>query len=1826
MAADFIVGLEVQPRGAGLRQAAAQTKVLTDETRKSGEENRRAAAANTELERAERRRAATEADLTRSTKAQTSALGDYHRALVVAATAAAAMVAVAITRAILQQASAYEQLRIQLRTVTGSAESAASAFEMIKRFAVATPFEVSNITAAFVRLKAVGIEPTEALLRSLGDTASAFGRDITDFTAAVISATAGEMESLKSFGVVARVQGDQVKFTFQGVTTQIHRDSQSIVGYLKMIGDTKFAGGMERQAKSMQGAISNVKDAFAAFADAVGRAGVTEAIAHLAATITATFSGTAEAARTFGSALAAAVKLLELVFSAVVKGAWLLVAVVQVLMALKVASWFLALANAIAVATGATVTFKGALSSLAVAGPLAAIGIALLAVIVLMERYILTTRAAHAAEMEKVTRSNELFGYYQTLRANKIGLTEAEAAYAVEVRKTMEAERAALVVALQRAKAEAVTRQFAPAAGFAPSDTARQERVKDLEREVQTIDNLLNGLEKEWDRLGKLPTIKLPVDTGEVDKAAKKLADLLAGFQRTAEQAERIQAEQASGGASGVARVTAEIERQNAAYQALHSLEGVSAAAKAKLTGIIEGLVGRTQAANRATAEGAAETARDLTYTNAAIEAEARLADAKSQTSAASREAAIQTEADTIARSEQREEDSAYVAGLLRVIRVREDYLAGVALEIAAVERQIAHSATLRQKRAEVADAQAQDTAATRRLTIELEAETEARARGVQIGTIWHQLLLAISATRAQEIAVLDQQSAAQRRLNEVETQRARARAEFTDWNRQRDAAAAYGTEIAGILGSYGLLSEATRELTIREEALAAFREAGNTRTLEQIEAELRGYAAVEESLARVAAATEMQAYVVEPVRAEWARLGETLQSAVIDRLIDGQIEAEDIGKALLRSMLHAIAEMLKRWILAHRAMQAEAMRTAAVNAAAAQAGGGGGAGIGTNLGGGFGSWGAGGGGAAGGLSATAVGAGATVAIFAAIYFGVSQWIKTNKDQVASVTFRLQEEVGGAVFDIKGNSDNVKKVTDAIHGAGKAVVDWLRSIGGAIEGASSGAVSVWREGQGKNTSWFVQVAGGVKEWFRSQEEAFSFAMVEALRAANITGLSPIVAAAIKNNVFRTMEELQSGIADALKVASFGESGAGAEMRAVSAEMDRLRASMREMIGTGAELADALNRINAQEILLVQSQRDAITGKVRTAEEEYQMHLLEMRAWNAQREMRLSLIAVDIARTKAEIAAYGGTKLLINGGGGGGGAGAGDGGLMGLGRTFLWLAGVTSTATEIMTSSGDAGLDALNAYLKSLQDLYDALKAIPPITPEEVPQGSGQRPGAGGGAGGGQRQARIDLLAEVESWKLTDVGKALQDATAWFSSFKASLKDMGFTAAQQAAIMVAATEELARRQQEIKAAQLSASRDFINAGTAAGGPLIKSLDDNRKTQLALIAANRDLQKQGLLSQREMRELNRAIHEAGVRQRDQMIGSAADQLFADLYQLLGDEEAAAQLRFDLTLAELDLRREELRLAMLTAGYTEERMRAILEPLGILIQRVREAGPAIFGPGAGAGGAESQGPAGKVWSHGRWVSANEGGGGASSAVDRMREANELLASYRDQGRNEYDVARSKVEADFAIIRAALGNTAEVADQFGAAMGRLRTQFLEGVREVYDSLSLSQFSPLEQGDRLALAQQEFAAGMAAIRLGDWSQVQSIATRAQAVLQEAQAALPTGSQAYFQIFSGVKSALAELLGKGTAPGSIPEASFPTSPSNNVLNFQGPVAPSAGAPAVNLGPVVTELRTGSTEVKVELRGIRQATEDSRAELRGIRGQLDAGIKIAGGVN
>lgn len=180
--------------------------------------------------------------------------------------------------AIFSANTTFEKLSASLKTVTGSTEAAQEAFALIEKFAVDTPYQLNEIVEAFIRLQALGLDPSEEALTSYGNTASAFSRNMIDFVEAVADATVGEFERLKSFGIKANTLTDEVKFTFAGVMTTVKKNAADIEKYLRSLGDVQFAGAMDEQMKTMNGVLSNIEDSFEKLYRQVGQSGLNDAL------------------------------------------------------------------------------------------------------------------------------------------------------------------------------------------------------------------------------------------------------------------------------------------------------------------------------------------------------------------------------------------------------------------------------------------------------------------------------------------------------------------------------------------------------------------------------------------------------------------------------------------------------------------------------------------------------------------------------------------------------------------------------------------------------------------------------------------------------------------------------------------------------------------------------------------------------------------------------------------------------------------------------------------------------------------------------------------------------------------------------------------------------------------------------------------------------------------------------------------------------------------------------------------------------------------------------------------------------------------------------------------------------------------------------------------------------------------------------------------------------------------------------------------------------------------------------------------------------------
>ena len=222
----------------------------------------------------QKRIARLEKSLGRATKA-TIGLGSAAK---IAATAFAAIGFTRLVGSVVNTIRQFQDLRQTLITIEGDANKAAQAFDLIREFTSGTTFQLGEVTNAFITFKNAGLNPTAEFMTNIGNIAAGMGKRIDDVAKAVFNATTGEFEMLKQLGIKVKTEGDKLTVNFRGTAFNIKNDGQEIIDFLSEVGRVKFAGAIERQAQTLSGAFSNMKDEFAIAANEIGEGGLTEAL------------------------------------------------------------------------------------------------------------------------------------------------------------------------------------------------------------------------------------------------------------------------------------------------------------------------------------------------------------------------------------------------------------------------------------------------------------------------------------------------------------------------------------------------------------------------------------------------------------------------------------------------------------------------------------------------------------------------------------------------------------------------------------------------------------------------------------------------------------------------------------------------------------------------------------------------------------------------------------------------------------------------------------------------------------------------------------------------------------------------------------------------------------------------------------------------------------------------------------------------------------------------------------------------------------------------------------------------------------------------------------------------------------------------------------------------------------------------------------------------------------------------------------------------------------------------------------------------------------
>lgn len=182
----------------------------------------------------------------------------------------------------------FEILEKRLEALTGSAEAGEEAFAWIRDFTKNTPFQLEQVTDAFVRAKAFGLDPMNGTLQAVADQAAKTGGGMEALNGIVTALgqsyskgkiQAEEMLQLVERGVpawdlLAKATGNSVA-ELQKMTTAGQLGRREIKLLIDELGRAG-TGAAEEQMSSLQGIVSNLSDTWTEFLNEINQQGLLE--------------------------------------------------------------------------------------------------------------------------------------------------------------------------------------------------------------------------------------------------------------------------------------------------------------------------------------------------------------------------------------------------------------------------------------------------------------------------------------------------------------------------------------------------------------------------------------------------------------------------------------------------------------------------------------------------------------------------------------------------------------------------------------------------------------------------------------------------------------------------------------------------------------------------------------------------------------------------------------------------------------------------------------------------------------------------------------------------------------------------------------------------------------------------------------------------------------------------------------------------------------------------------------------------------------------------------------------------------------------------------------------------------------------------------------------------------------------------------------------------------------------------------------------------------------------------------------------------------------
>lgn len=807
---------------------------------------------------------------------------------------------------------------------------------------------------------------------------------------------------------------------------------------------------------------------------------------------------------------------------------------------------------------------------------------------------------------------------------------------------------------------------------------------------------------------------------------------------------------------------------------------------------------------------------------------------------------------------------------------------------------------------------------------------------------------------------------------------------------------------------------------------------------------------------------------------------------------------------------------------------------------------------------------------------ASAFGAvGAYIAVATAAYDAFTSHRDSRRarqyDYAGSLSF--SDELGG--FDLSSNLDAAtRQLAMQIQSSVQALVD---AIGGSLVSLEEIEIEVRKDGK----YFLARVGETVIGHFNSLNEAVSAAIAQAFAdpETSIRGLSDLVRQGMQelfNSVeFKSgaigAEELQDYLVALREISELDTPTGIIELRDQLSRFDDMWSVVTQNISQATPaVMDALGSIGSHIVSTIQGAYDRLYGVTLSPQEQRARLEQEAKLVDAEKHLRIAEIEARIAELKALDAAVSGRRDLLE---------------QGIELDQADIA-ARQAALRAKAEQVQAEMTIAQAQINALEQVAALLRAMPDadLTRIRLP----------GGAGGGRRQQGADFVEQL----MDVVASGASGLSRSLSDLRDRMRELAETQARLGVDTVLFKEAMEELQRQLRAQV----RDLVDAALGGGSEWEQRAEEIRarwqevtdavrehleetgerlvpfwQINAAMAAELRELAEDAIgslgLPLEQIRSQFAALTDtlsfleqmvtAGIITADryrEVLGQVGQQMtvsigrdilnFIDQWGI--EIKDVEELRRKLTKMDIDMQilgwKTQIALAasmkLITEAQQNEFNAIIAEIEGQLPDILDNIGESVDDI---ADAADNLSQSIQDMYHDQQQQLQQ----------EIQRAMDLLNRYREDGLTPFQRDLARIEEDFALIRARLGNTLEVQELYAAALQRLHDQYLDTIRDFQQSFIFSDQSPLTLNQQFNAAMSQFQDILGQVTAGDLSLAGNLPNLAQQLFTLYAQMVPTGSEAYRDFFDLIMAQLTDISGVIVPPTAT------TPPVSNVIPFPG---------------------------------------------------------------